>query len=173
MSGNSKFIMSLKILQQQRMSSSQLRFCCGWLSLKSASEPVFIKAGLAVNKEVYISKCLPVLHNFIQKHHKNEKIVFLPHLASAYYAKDTLVRLEELKIEYVPKEENPPNVPQIRDLEKKDYSNKYRPKDVKCLMAKIRKELKFIETTRIRKAMKEIPAKARKAHRQGVAFFCK
>jgi hypothetical protein len=28
-------------------------------------------------------------------------------------------------------------------------------------MAEIRKELKFIETTRIRKAMKELPAKAR------------
>jgi hypothetical protein len=29
----------------------------------------------------------------------------------AHYAKDTLVRLKELKIEYVSKEENPPNVP--------------------------------------------------------------
>jgi hypothetical protein len=81
------------------------------------SEPVFLKAGLAVNKELYISKCLPVLHRFIQKHYKNEKIVFWPDLASAHYAKDTLVRLEELKIEYVPKEKNPPNVPQIRPIE--------------------------------------------------------
>jgi hypothetical protein len=68
----------------------------------------FFKAGLAVNKEVYISKCRPVLHKCIQKHHSNEKIVFWPDMASAHYAKDTLVRLEELKIEYVPKEENPP-----------------------------------------------------------------
>jgi hypothetical protein len=30
------------------------------------SEPVFFKAGLAVNKEVYISKCLPVLDKFTQ-----------------------------------------------------------------------------------------------------------
>jgi hypothetical protein len=51
------------------------------------------------------------------KHHKNEKIVFRPDLASAHYANDTLVRLEELKIEYVPKEENPPNVPQIWPIE--------------------------------------------------------
>jgi hypothetical protein len=33
-------------------------------------------------------------------------------------------------------------------------------------MAKIRKEQKSIETTEIRKTMKEILAKARKAHRQ-------
>jgi hypothetical protein len=89
-------------------------------------------------------------------------------------------RLEELKIEYIPKEENPPNVPQIRpienfwaDMKRKVYSNNDRPKDVQCLMAKIRKELKSIATTETRKAMKEVPAKARKAHRLGVTFFCK
>jgi transposase len=116
------------------------------VSESGISEPVFFKASFAVNKEVYICKCLPVLHKFIQKHHKNEKIVFWPHLASAHYTKDTLIRLEELKIEYVPKEEPPPNVPQARPIEifwayfkRKAYSNDYRPKDVKCLMAKIRK----------------------------------
>jgi hypothetical protein len=122
---------------------------------------------------VYISKCPSVLRKFIQKHHKNENIVFWPDLSSAHYAKDTLVRLEELKIEYVPKEKNPPNVPQIRpiknfwgNLKRKVYCNNYRPKDLKCLMAKTRKEQKSIETTEIRKTMKEISAKARKAHRQ-------
>jgi hypothetical protein len=76
------------------------------------------------------------------------------------------------------KEENPPNVPQIRPIDKfwanlkgKVDSNNYRPKDVKCLMAKIREELKSIETTGIRKAMKEVPAKTRKAHRLGITFF--
>jgi hypothetical protein len=55
----------------------------------------------------------------------------------------------------------------------KVFNNNYRPKDVKCLMAKIRKEPKSIETTGIRKAMKEVQAKARKAHRLGVTVFCK
>jgi hypothetical protein len=83
-----------------------------WLAVSEGgiSEPVFFKADLAVNKEVYISKCQPILHKIIQKHHKNEKIVFWPDLAFSHYAKNTLVRFEELKIEYVPKEENPPNV---------------------------------------------------------------
>jgi hypothetical protein len=44
--------------------------------------------------------------------------VFWSDLASAPYTKDTLVRLEELKIEYVPKEENPLNVPQLRAIKK-------------------------------------------------------
>jgi hypothetical protein len=97
---------------------------------------------------VYITKYLPVLHKFIQKPHKNEKIVFWPDLASVYYAKATLVGLEELKIEYVPKEENPPKILQIHTIEnfwanlkRKVYSNNYRRKDVKRLMANIRKEL--------------------------------
>jgi hypothetical protein len=61
-----------------------------WLAFGKSgiSEPVFFKAGLAVNKEVYISKCLPVLHKFIQKHHKNDKIVFWLDLAS-----DTMQRI--------------------------------------------------------------------------------
>jgi hypothetical protein len=64
-----------------------------------------------------------------------------------------LARLEELKFEYVPKEENPPNVPQLRP------------------MAKIRTELKSIETTGVHKEFKEIPTKALKAHKLGVIGF--
>jgi hypothetical protein len=51
-----------------------------WLVVTESgiSEPVSFKAGLAVKKEVYISKSLPVLHKFIQKHHKNKKNRILP-----------------------------------------------------------------------------------------------
>jgi hypothetical protein len=47
-----------------------------WLAVSESgiNELVFFKAGLASNKEVYISKCLPLLHKFIQKHHKKEKL---------------------------------------------------------------------------------------------------
>jgi hypothetical protein len=51
---------------------------------------------------------------------------------SAHYAKDMLVRLEELKMEYVPMEENAPNVPIENfwaNLKRKVYSNNYLPKD--------------------------------------------
>jgi hypothetical protein len=46
-----------------------------WLAVSESgiSKPVFFNAGLAVNKEVYISKCLRVVQKLIQKHHKNEK----------------------------------------------------------------------------------------------------
>jgi hypothetical protein len=56
-----------------------------WLAvIKSGlTEPVFTKAGLAVKKEVYICKCLPVLYKLIQKHNKNDNIMFWPDLTSA------------------------------------------------------------------------------------------
>jgi hypothetical protein len=41
----------------------------------------------------------------------------------------------------------------------KVYSNNYRPKDVKCLMANSRKELTSIESTGVPKAKKEVPIK--------------
>jgi hypothetical protein len=41
------------------------------------------------------------------------------------------------------------------DLIRKVYRHNYRPKDVKCLMGKIRKELKSIKTKGARKAMKK------------------
>jgi hypothetical protein len=55
-------------------------------------------------------------------------------------------------------------------LKMKVYINNHRPKDVKYLMAKIRKELKSNETTGIRKTMKEAPVKVLKAHKSGVTF---
>jgi hypothetical protein len=113
-SGNTKVIMTLKIILQQRISLSSLFARPLWLVVSESgiSELVFFKAGLAVNKDVYISKCLPILRKFIQKHHKNEKIVFRHDLASAHYAKDMLVRLGE----EVPKKENTPNVPRVRPI---------------------------------------------------------
>lgn len=56
---------------------------------------MFFNSGLAVNKEVYITKCLPVLDTFIKKHHQHDEVVFWPDLASAHYAKDTLADLQK------------------------------------------------------------------------------
>jgi signal recognition particle GTPase len=56
----------------------------------------------------------------------------------------------------------------LRELENEVFLQQLSSKICKVLMEKIRKELKSIETTGIRKAMKELPAKA---HRLGVIFF--
>jgi hypothetical protein len=120
MSGNSKVILILKISQQQRMSILIPRAKTKQVISKGfceygVSKSAFFKSSLVVNKELYIFRCLLLLYNFIQKHKK--KIMFWFGLASAHDAKDTLTRLEELKIKYVLKEENSPNVAHLRPIE--------------------------------------------------------
>jgi hypothetical protein len=46
---------------------------CLAVSESSISEPVFFKTGVAFNKQVNSSKCLPVLHKFIQKTPRKRK----------------------------------------------------------------------------------------------------
>jgi hypothetical protein len=80
MSGNSKVIMSpenhpaaedVKLIRKTKFLARVLL----WLAVSESgiSKPVFFKAGLAVNKEEYISKCLPVLHKFIHKQKQTKK----------------------------------------------------------------------------------------------------
>ena len=47
---------------------------------------------------------------------KNQ-VIFWPDLASAHYANATLQFLDENGITYVPRDQNPPNAPQIRPIE--------------------------------------------------------
>lgn len=151
-----------------------------WLAISECgiSEPVFFKGGLAVNANVYNEKCIPKLEKFIKKHHQNDKIVFWPDLASSHYAKATIDNLNSRKINFVPKESNPPNVPQLRPIEtfwanlkRNVYKSGYRAKNVDCLIQKIRKELKTIDTEGIQRSMAEVPKKIRKAKRYGADIF--
>jgi hypothetical protein len=60
---------------------------------------------------------MPKLKKFIKKYHKDGNIVFWPDLASAHYARLTTAFLEKNNIPYIQKENNPPNVPQLRPIE--------------------------------------------------------
>lgn len=151
-----------------------------WLAIseRGISDPVFFKGGLAVNAQVYNEKCVPALKNFIKKYHSHDKVIFWPDLASSHYANATIQNLSNQKIEFVPKQMNPPNVPQLRPIEtfwanlkRKVYENGYRAKNVDCLILKIKKELKTINTEGIQRSMNELPAKIRKANRYGANFF--
>lgn len=76
---------------------------------------IFVTKG-TIRKEIYIKECLEKrLLPFIRKH--DVSTLFWPDLAPAHYAKDTLQFLEANGVNYVPKELNPPNVPQCRPIE--------------------------------------------------------
>lgn len=151
-----------------------------WLAISQhgMSEPEFFESGLAVNSERYINYCLPKVKEFINKKHSTLKVIFWPDLASSHYAKKTLEAMDSFQIPYVCKQENPPNVPQLRPIEdfwanlkRRVYGNNFRPKTTKTLIKKIRIELKSMPTSIFSKAMEKVPQNCRKAARLGPNIF--
>ena len=126
----------IKHIEHSKFPKKVMLWLC--ISERGMSEPQFFEAGLAVNAERYKKYCLQKVAKFIESHHKNIKTVFWPDLASCHYAKASLAEMDRLKIAFVPKEENPPNTPQLRPIEdfwanlkRRVYGNNYRPKSVK------------------------------------------
>lgn len=122
-----------------------------WLTIseKGISKPLFFRSGLAVNGDIYSTKCLPEVAKFIKKYHKDEDVVFWPDLASAHYSKRSLEEMERLNIDVVPKSANPLNVLQLHPMEnfsanlnRKMYLNKFVAKTEDELVNKTRKNSK-------------------------------
>ena len=91
-----------------------------WLviSFKGISTPIIrLRGAKVINADIYIDQCLSKLKQFIERKHTEEEIMFSPDLASSHYTKKTLNWLTEQNIPYVPKKENPPNIPQARSIE--------------------------------------------------------
>ncbi len=55
---------------------------------------------------------------FINKYHKIEDIVFWPDLGTSHYKKCVIDWYRSHNIDFVEKNENPPNYPQIRPIER-------------------------------------------------------
>ena len=77
----------------------------------------YIAPSAKQSMKMYISKCLVRLEKFIEKHHKNENIVFWPDLASSHYSRKVQSYLKAKNIEFVPKEHNPANLPELHPIE--------------------------------------------------------
>ena len=86
-------------------------------SMKGISRYYIVPSGQAIDQNVYISKCMSKLEKFIENFHKNDNIVFWPDLASSHYSNKVQEYLRSKKINFVPKEHNPANVPELRPIE--------------------------------------------------------
>ena len=90
-----------------------------WVCLNedAVSQPAFLERPNNINGEFYRENCIKgKLVEFIQQNHSQDDYIFWPALASAHYAKDTVELFAELKIPYVLKDQNPPNVSQCRSI---------------------------------------------------------
>lgn len=83
----------------------------------NVSEP-YISEG-TMKSPMYLKECLKKrLVPFILQHHKKDDVLFWPDLARIHYADIVTDFLQEEKIDFVTKKDNPPNVPQARGIEK-------------------------------------------------------
>ena len=145
------------------------------ISEKGISEPYIAPSGNAVTAAVYIKECLPKLVDFINKYHSNDNYVFWPDLASAHYAKLTLKAYEDMNVKYLPKDVNPPNVPQLRpietfwsNLQQKLYFQGWTSDNIEKLVRRIRYIMRETSPQHLRNLMEGVPVKVRAAANKGV-----
>jgi transposase len=100
--------------------------------------------------------------------------LFWPDLATAHYARQTQDKLCELGVNFIPKPFNPPNVPQLRPIERfwailkaKVYRNCWEAKNLPQLQRKIQIKLREFILDTVRDLMEGIRGKVRRAGREG------
>ena len=91
-----------------------------WQSICSCgkrSQP-FISTG-TINQEIYLKECLQKRLLPLLKEHEASSIstMFWPDLASCHHAKSVLEWYMTNKVNVVPKDQNPPNCPELRPIE--------------------------------------------------------
>lgn len=120
----------------------------------------------AVNTAVYVDKCLPKLKQFIDEKHAQDKIIFWPNLGRSHYAKKSLEWLKSEKIEFVPKNDNPPNLPQARPIEnlwailsRKVYENGWEAQSHEQLISRIKSKMNEINVLAVQSMMDNVKSK--------------
>jgi transposase len=149
-----------------------------WISMSEdgLSKHYMVPSGQAINQDIYIQKCLKErLIPFIKTVHKNDEIVFWPDLASAHYAKKTQDFLRAKKVEFVPREHNPANVPELRpiedfwsELKRRVYARNWKAKNIAQLRTRINYCIKNMDTKRVRKLGKRTFTRVDKVRRHGM-----
>jgi len=92
----------------------------------NASSP-YICTG-TMTGDVYLNECLKKrLIPFIKQHHEIEDVFFWPDLASSHYSKDVIAYLREENVDFVQKQDNPPNVPQALGRSARRTGARWRP----------------------------------------------
>jgi hypothetical protein len=145
------------------------------ISAKGLSDPLIMKSG-SINASLYIKECLNNrLVEFIAKYHSDGKYIFWPDLATSHYANLTQAEYSRLKIKVVPKNLNPPNVPQVRPIERfwsilkrKVYFDGWEAESNDHLIRKIKKELNNMPKTVCQSLMNGLKTQVRKAADNGV-----
>lgn len=139
------------------------------ISEKGISRPYVGRVrGEAVDATIYTQRCLPKLLNFINDHHQEDEIIFWPDLASCHYARITRDWLAANNIPFVPRNDNPPNIPQARPIEtfwsllsRKVYDNGWEATDEEHLRRRIYQKIREIDINSVQSLMRQVRRKLR------------
>lgn len=129
--------------------------------------------GEALNSQGYIENCLSKLLQFVQEHHAEDDM-FWPDLASCHYSRDTQNWLRQHRIPFVPKNANPPNLPQARPIEdfwallsRKVYHRGWEAQNEQQLRRRIFEKLREIDLNSVQGLMRDIRRKLRLVEEYG------
>ena len=106
-----------KNFKQQKMSKFAGKFLV-WQAICTCGKTskTFVTKG-SVNQEIYLEECVKKrLMPLIRSH--NTPPLFWPDLATCHYARTVLEWYQRNGINFVPKDKNPPNCPELRPIEK-------------------------------------------------------
>jgi transposase len=149
-----------------------------WIAFSSRgfAKPFFMRSRGAINAKTYSKRCIiKRLVPFLREKHSDNNYLFWPDLASSHYANETLKTFNEHNVKFVPKDMNPPNVPQLRPIEdlwaqikRKVYENDWSTDSIPKLKRRIRKKLKEFSLSMCQSYMRDILTRIRVAADQGV-----
>ena len=140
------------------------------ISPRGISQVYFVPSKMAVNGEVYLKECIKKrLIPFINKYHRDTQTVFWPDLAPAHYYGPVLNHLRQQNVEFVPKAENPPAVPEARsiedfwaDLKRLVYQGGWTAKNIPQLKQRIKNCLRIMDPNVAMARASETHARLRK-----------
>lgn len=150
---------------------------CVWaaISEEGVSDLFFVPSKGAINAQLYQDECIVArLVPFLEELHEDGDYLFWPDLASAHYAKATIDLLKARNINFVPKDANPPAVPQIRPVEKfwgllkqKVYAGDWEADTVEQLKRRVRKCVRELDMEPVQSAFAHLKTKIRKVADHG------
>jgi transposase len=149
-----------------------------WLCISphGVSEPFFLERPNSINGEIYRQQCIQdKLMKFINSHQQPmSSIIFWPDLAPAHYAKATTDLLTSLSVPFVPKIDNPPNLPQCRPIENfwsllksEVYKDGWEAKTIRQLKMRITAKLKTIDFIPVQNDFASMRRNLRRVARDG------
>jgi hypothetical protein len=149
------------------------------ISENGRSNAYFAPKNCAIDSKTYSKECIiKRLIPFLRTHHEDGQYLFWPDLAPAHYSKNTIAVLKENNINFVNREDNPPNVPQLRPIERfwsllksKVYEKDWKAKNIDHLKTRIKQKLREISPKEIINLMKKVKTNVRKAADKGQNFM--